>query len=687
MRIALLCLFLFFLSSFKAQNRVLDSLFILKKNSKADTSKIELLLKISREFNKLKNDSSFYYANQALSLSKERNIKKGIARSYEHIVYLFNTNKRFIESYNIINEFEKLIKAQEDTLFVLSMLRCRINLYKKLDQLDKVAEIEKQRIKIFHAEKDTKKEAISYYVLGWSLYNLKEYNSAIKYLHEGRRLCLMVNDTNTLQKTYNWLGASYSGLLQFDSALYYASATMTINKKRLHPYYIAESYRYTGDIYSNMSNYNTAIAYYDSAIVTYSINHSVDREFLLRTYRIRTLDKLKQYREAQRELDFVLSHSKDFKEPLAFKAAFDFGKKIYALNGNLVKAIYCYRASDSIQTINKTDEIEQRILTAEFKKEQEKIDEINKSELRQQETTHNLETEKQNNIRNILIGSVIFVSVLAIFILRNLQQNKKTAKIISNQKMELEEKQKEIVDSINYAKRIQYTLLAHDELLKNNLNEHFVLFNPKDIVSGDFYWATEHNNKFYLAICDSTGHGVPGAFMSLLNIGFLTEAITEKGIEKPNEIFEFVREKLISTISKDGQKDGFDGILVCLDKVDRSITYAAAHNAPVFVSSSKIIQLEADRMPVGIGELKNKFILRKIVASRGDCLYLYTDGFADQFGGPKGKKFKYKQLNDFLIEINGLEMEGQKTALSRKFFDWKGSLEQIDDVLIVGIRF
>lgn len=258
---------------------------------------------------------------------------------------------------------------------------------------------------------------------------------------------------------------------------------------------------------------------------------------------------------------------------------------------------------------------------------------------------------------------------------------------LKESKQKLEEKQKEILDSINYAKRIQFTLLAHRTFLNENLPENFVLFNPKDIVSGDFYWATKHNNKFYLAVCDSTGHGVPGAFMSLLNIGYLSEAINEKGIEEPNKIFDYVRERLISTISKEGQKDGFDGILICMDENKGTVSYAAAHNAPVLISKGNLRLLECDRMPVGIGERKNNFNLFSISADPGNILYLYTDGYADQFGGPKGKKFKYKTLNELIQKNHQLPLEQQSKILTDTFSTWKRDLEQVDDVLVIGIKF
>jgi serine phosphatase RsbU (regulator of sigma subunit) len=212
------------------------------------------------------------------------------------------------------------------------------------------------------------------------------------------------------------------------------------------------------------------------------------------------------------------------------------------------------------------------------------------------------------------------------------------------------------------------------------------LFNPKDIVSGDFYWATKREHLFYLAICDSTGHGVPGAFMSLLNIGFLSEAINEKDIYEPHKVFDYVRDRLINSLGKEGQKDGFDGILLCINTITNTISYAAAHNEPILISNNTIIELEKDKMPVGIGERKENFNLYTVNASQGDTLYLYTDGYADQFGGPKGKKFKYKQLNDLLLSNSALALSEQSKILNSKFEEWKGNLEQVDDVCIIGIR-
>lgn len=304
-------------------------------------------------------------------------------------------------------------------------------------------------------------------------------------------------------------------------------------------------------------------------------------------------------------------------------------------------------------------------------------------------------TIKQQQIITYFIAAILILSVLFGFLIfKGLKQQRKANTIISIQKQEvehknhiIEEKQKEILDSINYAKRIQYTLLAHHDFLKENIPQHFIYFNPKDIVSGDFYWATKRGDNFYLAVCDSTGHGVPGAFMSLLNIGFLNEAINEKQILQPNEIFNYVRQRLVSSISKEGQQDGFDGILLCVNQITKQITYAAANNSPIVVSDNKIIELNKDKMPVGIADKQESFNLYSIQVQTGDILYLYTDGYADQFGGDKGKKFKYKPLNELLLSLSEKPITTQADVLKEKFETWRGNLEQVDDVCVIGIKF
>ena len=264
-------------------------------------------------------------------------------------------------------------------------------------------------------------------------------------------------------------------------------------------------------------------------------------------------------------------------------------------------------------------------------------------------------------------------------------------KIVEDQKHLIEEKHKEIKDSINYAERIQRALLANKKILDENLKNYFIFFIPKDTVSGDFYWATKlNNNHFGLVVADSTGHGVPGAIMSILNIACLDKAVT-KGINRPdlilNETRNLIKEYLTDDDSLEGTKDGMDGNLLSFDFENNKLYSASAINPIWIIRNGTIIEIKADRFPIG-SHIKDKtpFTLHEQDIVKGDVIYSFTDGFPDQFGGPNGKKFKYKQLQELLLSISDDTMENQKIKLNDVFTSWKGDFEQIDDVCLIGIR-
>jgi len=268
------------------------------------------------------------------------------------------------------------------------------------------------------------------------------------------------------------------------------------------------------------------------------------------------------------------------------------------------------------------------------------------------------------------------------------QKNKET----EIQKNEIENKNKEILDSITYAKRIQQGLLENKRQLNGCFPDNFIYFNPKDIVRWDFYWTTLTKNSkeedvFYLACCDSTGHGVPGAFMSLLNMALFSEGINEKKLIEPNVVFNHIRARLIELIGADGQQDGFDGTLIAFNLSTKKITYASANNGGLLVKADKsIVEFEYDKMPVGRGIIEKGFTVFDLDYQKGDTLYLFTDGYADQFGGPSGKKFKYKKLVETILTANDLGINKQAAYFDEIFEGWRGKLEQIDDVQLIGVK-
>lgn len=263
---------------------------------------------------------------------------------------------------------------------------------------------------------------------------------------------------------------------------------------------------------------------------------------------------------------------------------------------------------------------------------------------------------------------------------------------LKREKEIVEEKHKEITDSINYAERIQRSFLATKELLKDNLKDYFVFFQPKDVVSGDFYWASKlSNDNFVFVTADSTGHGVPGAIMSILNISCLEKSVDDEKIVEPSEILNHTRLNIIKRLKKDGSydggKDGMDCSVICFDFKNTKLTFAAANNPIWIVRKNELLEFKADKMPVGKHDKDFvPFTQQEVHLQKGDVVYALTDGMPDQFGGPRGKKFMHKQLKELLVSISNEPMELQKQRLSEALNNWKGSLEQIDDVCIVGIR-
>lgn len=275
---------------------------------------------------------------------------------------------------------------------------------------------------------------------------------------------------------------------------------------------------------------------------------------------------------------------------------------------------------------------------------------------------------------------------------RDIRERLRMEKEIHTQKEVIEQKNRDILDSIEYARNIQQAVLPDkDELLKM-LPQSFVFFKAKDIVSGDFYWFMKQGDEVLVAAADCTGHGVPGALMSMIGTSFLNEIVNEKKVTKPSEVLNMLREKIIAILRKrqDGSetRDGMDIALVNINTRTRMLQYAGAFNPLWLYREGQWLEKVADKFPVGayIGHESNSFTNHEITLQPGDMIYIFTDGFADQFGGPAGKKFKYKPFQQLLTNIQHEAMEEQKQALLQSHENWRGSLEQVDDILVIGIR-
>lgn len=268
---------------------------------------------------------------------------------------------------------------------------------------------------------------------------------------------------------------------------------------------------------------------------------------------------------------------------------------------------------------------------------------------------------------------------------------------IETQNIALEAKNREITDSIHYAKNIQNASIPSEERFNSYFANSFVLYKPKDIVSGDFYWVYEREQVIYYVTADCTGHGVPGGFMTMLGLSFLEEIIAGKNIQNPADVLDMLREKIINALNQSGDfgesKDGMDITICRIDRRTMELTFASANNDLYVITSDasnpseRVLQeYKANRQPCGFYHTNLPFTAHTIRLKEGDCIYTFTDGYADQFGGPKGKKFRYKQFEDILKNNAHLAFGEQKALLENTLEEWRGPLEQIDDILVIGVK-
>lgn len=279
------------------------------------------------------------------------------------------------------------------------------------------------------------------------------------------------------------------------------------------------------------------------------------------------------------------------------------------------------------------------------------------------------------------------------------EQSRREAEIFQLRNVELtaaydqiEEKNREITASIKYAERIQRAVLPPDSYIDEILPEHFILFLPRDIVSGDYYWVTRKDGKLVVTVADCTGHGIPGAFMSMLGVSYLNEIVNSMESLQANEILNQLRSHIINSLHQSGkegeQKDGMDMALCVYDSGQRHLQYAGAYNSMYLIRNGELMELKADRMPIAIHFHGDKsFTNHEIHVEEGDVIYIFSDGYPDQFGGTEGKKFKYTPLKELLLSISGETMDNQRALLLKRFEEWKRDYPQVDDVILMGIRF
>lgn len=296
--------------------------------------------------------------------------------------------------------------------------------------------------------------------------------------------------------------------------------------------------------------------------------------------------------------------------------------------------------------------------------------------------------QAHRNIYLLVTGLIIIIAIIAI---RLLQLNKRTTRMLKAQNEIIEEKNKNITDSINYAKRLQNAILPPADLVKQILPEHFILYQPKDIVSGDFYWVSHHETKFMIAAVDCTGHGVPGALLSIVGHNAISQTVNELGITEPARVLDSMNTLIKKILHQDKGsdiRDGMDMALCTYDRQSGKLEYAGANNPLYIISGRQLSVIKGSKLTVGSMEEEITAAPQNhsLQLKKGDCFYIFSDGLADQFGGKDNKKFKASRVQELLLSICDKPMGEQHTLIRTAFNSWKGSYEQVDDILVMGVR-
>lgn len=633
-----------------ARQAKVDSLYRVYSKATSDTSKANLLIAISKAYNEINPQKGLGYAREAVELSERSRYNKGICVGNTLIGDYYKSQMNNSEA---LKHYVKAASAGEEGK-CLPELQVIYNImgiiYSTEDQYELSLKYFIRVAKIAEQLHNAKRLAIAYNNIGISYKDLKRYAEAQNYYAKALALFEQEGMTRGIGSVNSNLGIISNVLGDNKKALSYDEKALATFVEMKDTASAAGILANIGEVYNDEKQYRKALGYYQEAL-------GVDRKY----------------------------------QAIEFRSdAYDGLSKVYANLGDYKKA-YRYNLQhialqDSIrdeQGMRQVEEMEKRLGS----EKQEKEIEILKQKQEIQALHARTQSEQLKQSRIILYsvaGILLVVLLMSVFIYRAYRQIRRT-------NTELAEKKKEIQDSINYARNIQEAMLPEVTVLGRYFPEGFGLYLPKDVVSGDFYWFNELNDMLYCAVADCTGHGVPGAFMSMIGIDKLNQSLIDKRISDPPAILSAlnvsIKKALKQKDDSSASKDGMDIAVCSYDKVTKQMHYAGANRPLWLLRGGEIIEYKPTKASVaGFTEHAQVFSGHRIGLQEGDCVYLFSDGFADQFGGMHRKKYMTKQMKQTFLSICRLPMREQEKELERLFHEWKGELEQVDDVLVLGFR-
>lgn len=613
-----------------------------------------------------------------------------------------------------ISYFQQSLAIDQEKGYQLSIANAYNNMalvYKKQGKYAKAIELQTKGLKIREAINYQQGIAHSLHNIG-SIYKAQgDYSTATNYFKRSLIIEKELNNQEGIASSYNVIGEMFKQQEQLDSAQLYISRGLEIRKSIGDKEGISNSLLDLGNLEFKQEKYGQALAYYQESLEQLNgLEVPSNKANCLHNMAL-----VYQARGAYSQALKLAVHAFGLAESVGqLELVSDIAKtlsSLYKEQGNTRLALQYYerhiQSRDSLESERNKREVIRQAYKYEYEK-QASADSIKNAEAKKltdaQLTAQKAQLEKEETQRYALFWGLGLLALFGGVMYNRFRLTKQQRDIIEeqknlveDQKIEVEEahnqlsvKNQEILDSIVYAKRIQTAILPPIRLVKEYLQNSFIYYQPKDVVAGDFYWMETVGKIVYFAAADCTGHGVPGAMVSVICVNGLNRAVREFELRDPAKILDKTRELVIKEFEKSEEevKDGMDISLCALNLKNNELHWSGANN-PLWIvrlGSDEIEEIKANKQPIGQFDLAKSFTSHVVQLNQGDTLYIFSDGFPDQFGGEKGKKYKSGKFKRTLVELSKQDISTQKQLLKNEFEDWKGENEQLDDVCIIGVK-
>jgi serine phosphatase RsbU (regulator of sigma subunit) len=711
-----ICVFIFCCIGSYAQlpgPRLLDSLIQSLQTAKEDTVQVNTLNKISKMYlNTSDYEKALQYSNRSRVLSEKINFPKGLSMAYNIIGSICLSQGDFPLALNNYNMSLKIRKETDDKVGIAASYNNIGLVYYNVGDFEKSLDNYLKSLAVKEAIGDASIGS-TYSNIGNIYMSQNNFSKALETYNKYLATSEALNDKYGIGTSCNNIGNVYNRLGENTKAMQYHSRALAIRQELNDKKGVAASYNNIGNVYGQLGDYEKALFNHQkSQKLAEEIG---DKQGIGLSYLNIGMAyvELGRPEEGLQQLEKSLAVNREIGDKETVLDTYNALSNLFNKIQNYEKAYYYHKLSSDLKDSLLNEQSNRQIAEMNTRYDSEKKDkELIKKDA--EISIRQAETERKNFQRNTFFAGFALMLVLALFIFRGYRQKKSINvqlqdknELIESQKTLVEEKNKKITDSINYARRIQKAILPDDALIASCLPESFIFFKPKDIVSGDFYWLFKADNpnndelesvknvytqnQFLLAAVDCTGHGVPGALMSMMGYNLLEQVVKEHGIYQPamilDELSRLVIESLYHKDGRDGVKDGMDIALCKINAETNELEYAGAHNPLYIIRGGNLIEIKADKRPVGLSTKPGKFTNHLIKLEDGDVIYIFSDGFVDQKGGPENKKFFYQPFQQLLLQIHKLSMSQQQQELERVINEWKGHNEQIDDILVIGVKF